>query len=87
MNGSIVIKRTRLLSLIEDMKCMLFHGVNMSEGARDVVRGQLIALEMILDGEYSDYDWDSEMQKVFEMQHALGYLANSLPILEAVGVE
>lgn len=63
---------------------MLHHGVNMSEGARNVVRGQLIALEMIFDKDYSDLDWDTEMRGIFEMQYTPGYLADSLKILEAV---
>ena len=54
--GSVVVKRTHLLNMIQNMKTMFRSDVK--EISKWHIWGQQISFERILEGDISDYDWN-----------------------------
>ena len=64
--GSVVVKRTHLLNMIQNMKTMFRSDA--SEKSKWHIWGQQISFERILDGDISDYDWD-KFRKIIMWDH------------------
>ena len=61
--GSIVLKRTTLLNMIQNAKLMFRSDV--SPASKNNVWGQQLAYEWILEGDLSEYDWDPTLTSIW----------------------
>lgn len=61
--GSVVVKRTTLLSMIQDMKLMFRSDV--SPASKNHVWGQQIAYENVLKEDLTPYSWNSTIQQIW----------------------
>jgi len=61
--GSVVVKRTDLLNLIQNQKA-IFRAPLVSDDVKWHAWGRQISYEVLLEGGWSWYDWDSFMQSV-----------------------
>ncbi len=62
--GSVVVKRTTLLSMISNMKTMFRSDVD--DTTKWHILGQQIGYERVLENDLSDYSWNEIMQCVWE---------------------
>jgi len=61
--GSVVVKRTTLLNMIQDTK-LIFRS-DVSPASKNNVWGQQIAYENILEKDFTSFSWDSTMQLIW----------------------
>lgn len=68
--GSVVVKRTHLLNMIENTKNMMRSQA--SDNAKRVVWGQQIGYERLMENDISDYDWNEFAKYVWERPWTAG---------------
>ena len=80
--GSVVVKKTHLLNMIQNHK-HIFSAPLVSDDCKWHAWGRQISYETLLDGDISDYDWNSFMHEAFKlkpnnMQDGLDFIFNQL---------
>ncbi len=75
--GSIVIKKTDLIDLIQNQKAV-FRAPQVSKDSKDLAWGQQISYEMLLEGGWSWKNWDAFMQVIWDYRGDNSWFANGI---------
>lgn len=77
LKGSIVIKKTDLINLIQNQKS-IFRATKISTNSKHNAWGGQIAYERILQNGWTYYNWNSFMQSIFDYRGVNSWVAHGL---------